>query len=477
MHRMKGLLLIAAVAASGLQVAAAARQGPAQPLAPAAQQMWAAVPQAALRPAEPHVAAPVAQLAQQQVSLPSAEDVQWAAPNWVTPPPQVVPSAPQAPSIVERNMETPAEKVQWAIEQAQQSARQAAYRAQQAKAAQAAAAARQPKAKEEPAPAPKKAAEPLRAPSPPPAAARLAPPQTTQQPASAAYGLLRASSQRIGEAEGQVKTVQASLEAVRKELAGEYSQQKARRRVLIQERVLLQNEVSRLQAYLDKRKAVDTTKTHLHEELAVLSDKSKAAAIAMDAARTKWGMEQQLQQMEIEGLKHQVEANRSIYAMQLQAEEATACALKNRSRGLQEQVLALEVKLWKIQNATALKRQNTTQCQAVLYKKAQVLEMQVKVLNEALKTQTRDDAELMSERKRLEQKSSEVMAQRQVLKDEWSRCQADLKSLDEQIGASRDTYQQSKAELITCKELEGENQMLQEQLNICKAGIRTAEKQ
>jgi len=262
------------------------------------------------------------------------------------------------------------------------------------------------------------------------------------------------------------------MTALRQELVGEYGSWKAKRKIHTEERDLLQSEVNRLKAFLDRRNALRQEKARLQQGLGLLANQIQAVAMAHAKARQRRDVENSVLQMDLDHLKRQVEANRTFYAMRRAEQEHAAEALRNESSGLEEGVRNLELEHQSLLNLIASSKQNATSKQVSLAKAAQALQIELKSLQAEAKSQAAMRTRLDDEYRRLAKQGNQVMAERQQLSRDWKKCEEDLKSLDAKIGAAKQSFSKSKAELLACKELQGETQKLQEQLNICRAGQR-----
>lgn len=276
----------------------------------------------------------------------------------------------------------------------------------------------------------------------------------------------------MGGVAGELSGMQGTLNAIRQEVKGEYDTWKAKRKIHVEEREILQKQVNHLEAFINKRKALRAEKAHLQQILPTLADKAQAFGMAFVKGREKWEVEKKTFQMDLDSLRGQIQANKTVYAMLLAEQENATAVLANRSDGLHLDVNMLDLQLGSAQNLSALQRLNATTEQVNLSQQVQALLKEIKALRADATSQAKIRSKVYSEHDRLAKQASQVMAQRQKLQGEAKECESRLKLLDEKIGATRQAFSASKKELLACKAVEGESAKLQEKLNICKAGQR-----
>jgi len=309
------------------------------------------------------------------------------------------------------------------------------------------------------------------------ATATVPPPTVPATPAAphflnGADSFLRSSSRRVGEAVANVLKVQSSLDDMRQDLSGEYAIWENKKKDLAAERSHLTEEMKKLQTALLGQRSLREEKVRLETSLAEQTSTTMQITKAREGRVAHWTLQQVALRKDIAMLETQLNMSQATKVQQIQNATARVGVVQARNRQLQSDIFTTNQQVFELSNILSNRTIAFKQEHSLLLSEVAVLQTHIHSLQDDVVARAKVQLELQRRWKRLAAQASEVVQQKQELQAARGRCEKELASIDEQIHAAQREMKVATTEFVSCQRLDSEGQVLQGQLNECRAAMR-----
>jgi len=298
-------------------------------------------------------------------------------------------------------------------------------------------------------------------------AAVIAPVAAEDNAMANTYGFLRKSSNTVGNAVENVLGIEGSLDDMHKDLDEEYTRWMLKKKVLIGEQNQMKSEMARAKGALLQQKQMREEKNRLEGRTKIEKGQNKKREVSIKDLAMKWKFEKATWEDEIKVVQCQTANIERIKQERVEAANKKTSILKDENRVLQQNVFQLNKELNKFYvDFTEMKIHNNATVNQELAK-IEVVQKKIHALEEDLVAQAQLEEAVQRARERVAAQTSETVKQRTKITEAQSKCMTTKKVLDNDIEASKHTFNSMNDQMVQCQELDAENQKLQAELNQC----------
>jgi hypothetical protein len=281
------------------------------------------------------------------------------------------------------------------------------------------------------------------------------------------YGFLRKSSNTVGNAVENVLGVEGSLDDMNKNLDEEYKRWILKKKVLVSDRDKLKSEIKHAKAALLEQKAMREEKERLEGRTKIEKGQNAKRVDGIKAAALKWKFEKSTWEDEIKLIQCQTANTERIKQERVEAANKKTAIIKDANRVLQRNVFNLNKELNKLMvNFTEMKIQNNHTVSQELAE-IEVVQKKIHALEEDLMAQAQLEEAVQRARERVAAQAQEIVKQRAKITEAQGKCLTTKNNLNNDIEASKRTFNNMNDQMQQCQEVDAENQRLQAELNQC----------
>lgn len=279
---------------------------------------------------------------------------------------------------------------------------------------------------------------------------------------------LRNSGNTVGQAIQSVLNVQAGLDEMKEDLAGEYALWDQKKAAFARDKDRLEKEVARLQNTVNQHNALREKKSRLMETLALQLAENRAAEKAYDQVRLRWKLDAEQAEQGIQRLELQIQRTHEMQQLSVANEVKAASKHRSKNQDQQKKIMNLTVEVRNMEDTLSNHTISAKKDQSEILAKVQQVQQEIHALQGDMVQQ----AQLEAQQQELGEQTARVIAMRESIKRAWSGCNDDLKKLDSRIASNKAALENANKEMVACQDLDAENQGLQERINQCRAQTR-----
>lgn len=284
-----------------------------------------------------------------------------------------------------------------------------------------------------------------------------------------ADGFLRASSRKVGDAAATVLDVQSGLDDMAKDIRKEYAIWDSKKNDLSAQRSHLVEEIQRMQSILMKQSSEREENARLQEALDQQSLVTARITKDRELVSSHWTLQSVALHRDISILEEQLNASQTEKVKKIKAATARVSAVQAQNRAMQSEIFNTNQRVFELSNFIANQTVAYKQEHSQLLSEVLVLQEHIHFLQDDVVERAKLQLELQRRWKRLAAQASEVVQQKEELKQARIQCEKELSDIDGQIGIAQQQLKSFTVELVSCQKLDAQNQMLQGKLNECKA--------
>lgn len=286
--------------------------------------------------------------------------------------------------------------------------------------------------------------------------------------AASTYGVLQSSGDRVSHAVQRILGVQGSLDELKEDLSTEYERWKGRKKELLAQRVLLENEIKVREAALLEQNSLREMATRLRGDLALAKHVTAGVNQTQKQKRAAWATSQEAYRKEIQELLDEINSTHETRQATLVAIHNNTNALQKREWALAAELMASNTTIAEFEEARAKHMIVTSREQNELLKEVAKWQSKKDKISNALMAQHK----LQWEHDRLADQAREVVKRRNEIELDRLDCDAKIQQMNSHLTATSKAMQDDTAKLRRCQLMQADNAALQGKANLCRAAAR-----
>jgi len=281
------------------------------------------------------------------------------------------------------------------------------------------------------------------------------------------YGFLRTASNNVGNTVEGVLGVEGSLTDMKKDLDKEFDRWQVKKKVLLTEREKLNSAKSRAKNVLLQQYEMTEEKKRVAGDVAARQAENAKLTQDNKDAEAKRALDKKGLEKDIEDLKCQTKVIQQAKQDRVDAANKKTSVLKDQNRVLQEQVFALNKQVSKLTVDSTDQNIKNKQDKSGLLSEVEALQNNIHGLEKQLVAQAQLSETVQRARERLSMQSTETVKQGEKLTSAQAKCMDNKKRMTIDIETAKKQLNDANGQMISCQNMDGENQQLQTALNQC----------
>jgi len=286
------------------------------------------------------------------------------------------------------------------------------------------------------------------------------------------YGFLRSTSDNVGGAVSSMLSIQGNMEEMKTDLNNEYSLWMQKKRALTDEHDRLASDIAHMKAALDEQHAMREEKLRLQGVLEVEKQKTATTVAETNAKREAWAQALADVNKDITMLEKQIDDSHSKKISGVTDSSTRTSQLRDQNRFLQDQIFHLNQQNTALQTTLSQKKVEFGKVHGALLTQIDEAQKGIHGYQREVVAQAQLRTEVLGYRHRVSAQMAETEGQNNRLTHMRINCTASLKKIEDKIAMYQVSLKSANQELMACQQLDGENQLIQRELNQCKATQR-----